>query len=1555
MSRRPSLSVISTQSITDSGVYSTSLGSSKNDKLRFLRKSPIKRAAMSFINLYSYLFSVLPIRELICKIMFFLRLFQFFIPSIFYSNKVLYPPNSVTYHVGMFLTIFTRLFPIGTDIQDQIVFGWIYVCFFAVYIIMISICSYYFSSKSTLPSFVPLLYTYTFTIIEHLPHCWALAAVGNIFSQNADDITNLQIITGAFIIVVFIAFSIIHQLLNVGSVFFTPMAFKTVYIWPQSAMTYVTAIICFLSEFSGNYDNKTIQIVLMCIVVLLYIFLFVIMEIYAYFLSDIQSAIFSAIFYGSVLFTIISLVYVILEKPIPDFMIVIVISSIIIFTITNSILQRLRILRSIRILDLLEENSENFAMFKRSKQLLPHIFTGYKVNHQSCLDYSIFREALNFFESDLSLLIAFAKLIAIYPEEYAQLSWIYTMVKKNPKKNYLTKFIKSQLLTILMRRESTLSTDLKKKLQSISNLVTTAKLRIRNTWEAVLSGTISELEPLFSSYSIIIKQIDLKFTYLQNYHSNNQYALRALANYEKEVQANYELANYHLEKARMIKIGHAEDVDQVFLYGRLVFPTMPSHPVCQGYRSFHQLPIIDSKTSQSNEDAVQINIPSISPSLPSSDSQAIPDDDEQLYNQDVQTRLRNSINSMALPSIRVSILITFLMVFIIMVVPYIALLILLDPIESLITDPIRYIIGIDNVHKYMSHIYGLVVHYIMESSPYNLTTMCAYPENWDYVGGVPESLGGDCHTDKILNYFAQQETLAMEDLSRLKMEDSTNEVLLSVKNILFQNITTFTYFQSFFVISDPVNKSIQQYAMDSVQTAIKISSSDNPIEYASSHEFVNLLINSFTFETLMIELTENLLRYLIDHTNQIKNIFTILEFALTIFFALIFIIVALILSKWMRNQRNKIYKCFYSIPKTTLSKMIESYSSSREIDDDSNESNLEIKIEAERQEGKALTILRSGDVGNRLSRTLGLFLIGILIIIINIIFIVYACEYFIQNSQTFIYSSPLLSYIGFSYCNAFNSLIFITIKAWMDNGFYHPAITNDSMISYFLLNINNSVSNYNKMFYGDSNENIYTTARFIDNFEQYETPQCDLSSEDIRPTINPSNEHTMYRCLSLSSTYDYFILSLKKLYYYYPMMNIPINLSSDEMYNSWHLILAHVYSNYLNPLINSISNSVQNVLTESKSNFILIITVLLIINLIITIFYVYCLFLDEKELKSTLLMLLHAPPNVILESSYIMSILSGDFSTRDSSRGQVDDATFTAVVDNYPDALLIFTSNGIILFKNTKALDIVGDKNLPKEIILNQTEFNINGRNFKATYTKIDSSKTMVILNDLSRNEALEKQIEEETKRRGHLFASLMPSIMANKLLSKSDNVSFSVQNVTVSMITIDFQDTNDNFIELFKRIYSRFNELIRNYQTIESVEVIGDVFMIVGGLYDEVNQSERHAKEVIQFSLEAIGILSHIKEEFNITNAPTLCGVATGGPVFAGIINLDIPTFEISGDIIDLAETMMVNASSDIIHTTRAVYELIYGGDFQIKERGDLTIPNFGTILTYFVSGKSK
>lgn len=1568
--RSQSKESITTSSYENTSIGSSSLISSKNERLKFLRKSPLKRARRSFINLYSYLFSALPIQTFVCHLMFGLRLTQMFICSCFYPNEKLYPHGTYSYNVGVFLSIFTRLFPISSNINDQIIFGWIYVLLFVIYIFFIGFFAYYFSKKSTLPSFVPSLLSYVFLILDHLPHCWAMSLIGAISSQDLKEIKDDQIVAIVLISITFIIFSVLHQLLNLTSIFFTPYAFMTADIWPQSTITYTLSIICFLAEFSGHYGDKTVSIILMCVILLLYIFIFVIMVFFGQFLNSFQESFFVGVIISSILNAIASLVLFALDKSMPEYVILIMVLLIFVIAIINSYIRTYRFIKSIRILDQLEESKENYSMFKRSSQVLPHIYVGFQVNHRYCLSYSIFIDSLNIFEDDFPLLSAFAKFLSMYPEEYAQMNWVFAMIQKLPKKNLVIKNVKSQLMTILMRRESTLSNELKKKLQSISNLIVTAKMRIRNTWEAALSGSTSELEPLFISYSTIIKQIDLKFTYLQNYHSNNQYALGALSNYERDVQANIELANYHREKARRIKMGHNDSIDQVYLYGRVTFPNLPPRPIYHNVQQGNQrAPRISSSVRPGSTSSVSN---SEDGSINSMSGAEIIEDDDNLYLQDMQTRLRNTILNLAIPSYRVNIAISLALVVLIFIIPFVLILVMIGPIETMISNPVSYLINLDKVHKMTLHIYGLSMLYILQDDPLNMPDLCGNDDKslkdvWNEDGGVPANLGGDCKTNKMIVYFSDKVVEAMDEISEIKKENSKNQILINVKEILFNNVTQFYTFINFNQMGPMINKSVQQNVMDSVSIVMKIGSSNNPYSFAESREIATLLFNSFNFEAAIKVLTDQLLEYIIDHTRDIKKIFTILEITLSIAFPVIFIVVAIIMNNWNRIQKKKIYRCFNALPKTTMSRMIENSNINTVEEKDDQSIKTEREIENERQEEKAITILRSGDIGNHFTRIIGILTNIILIVIINLIFVTYGCQYYIQNSNVFIHSSPLLKYLSYAYCDAFSSLLFLSIKAWTDNGLNNVYITEQQVLGFFFQKVQDTTESYNIMFYGDSEQQIYTVSKYVDDFNKYVTSIC------TNQTIDADVAHTMYRCLSYDSLYHYYMISVKKLFYENPIIGVKFNLSSSELFEAWHIILGHLFSKYMEPLMEEISDSVQHVFTNSRSTLIIVSVVLLILGLICSFNYIGAVLFEEKELKQILLLLLHAPPQEILESSYIMSIISGDFSSHDEETGNnLDENVFKSITENYPDGLIIYNNNGAVLYKNSKAEEILSSgknkekktkenlpnngNNLPNEIILGQSSFKVNGRSIEAKYSKIEGTKTLVALSDMSTIQKLEKEVEEETKRKSDLMTQFMPQILTPKVVSNQEQgVSFSVQSVTISMIFVDLDAKDDRSIEIFNEIHNSLSSLIfeKKFQTIESIEILGDLFMVIGGLFDEVNQSERHAQEVIKFSLEAIEKVKIIKEKFQIQNSQTLCGVATGGPVSGGVIELDMPIFEVCGDVVDLAEEMMMLGITDVVHTTRAVYELIYGRDFQIKERGEIQIPNFGSAVTYIVSVK--
>ncbi|EAX92763.1 Adenylate and Guanylate cyclase catalytic domain containing protein [Trichomonas vaginalis G3] len=148
--------------------------------------------------------------------------------------------------------------------------------------------------------------------------------------------------------------------------------------------------------------------------------------------------------------------------------------------------------------------------------------------------------------------------------------------------------------------------------------------------------------------------------------------------------------------------------------------------------------------------------------------------------------------------------------------------------------------------------------------------------------------------------------------------------------------------------------------------------------------------------------------------------------------------------------------------------------------------------------------------------------------------------------------------------------------------------------------------------------------------------------------------------------------------------------------------------------------------------------------------------------------------------------------------------------------------------------------------------------------------------------------------------------------------------------------------------MFKEFDSITNAHKTMTKIKCIGDCYMAAGGIFDEVNQPSIHAKEVVDFGCQVIKKLVEIDEREN-EKLRIRVGVNTGGPIVAGVIGTEKPTFEILGPAINTAHEMEHHGVPMKVHISRPVYELIYGQQFDIKERGEIDVKG-GKMFTYLV-----
>jgi len=419
-----------------------------------------------------------------------------------------------------------------------------------------------------------------------------------------------------------------------------------------------------------------------------------------------------------------------------------------------------------------------------------------------------------------------------------------------------------------------------------------------------------------------------------------------------------------------------------------------------------------------------------------------------------------------------------------------------------------------------------------------------------------------------------------------------------------------------------------------------------------------------------------------------------------------------------------------------------------------------------------------------------------------------------------------------------------------------------------------------------------------------------------------------------------------------------------------------LFSRMFESLINNIKSdiSAETAQTTTHGSLGVVCTFILTIIIIIELQKI------KNRLIFTLKLLLHCDKNAVFSSSKVQAILSNNFSSYKGDTSLHDEEYFTHIVEKLTDACIWADQDGKITYVNQAFQRIFGISN--DEIIgVLATDF-FNDPRFKGTIqcnhdskVKTDSHvqyitdkgttylqvsmtqiKEILIITCIDETQRINYNtlIEEESNKSDILLSSILPPTLVKRVKDGETNISFSVQSASIIFLDIiSFtpwcsSNTASYVMMVLNRLYKEFDSVIHNYPSLTKVKCIGDCYMAAGGIFTEINQPSQHAKESVEFGLAAIQTVIMLDKELN-EKLQIRIGINTGGPIVAGVLGSGKPTFEILGPAINLAQQMEHHGIPMKVHISRHVYELIYGGPFNIKEKGETEVKN-GTIMTYIV-----
>ena len=212
-----------------------------------------------------------------------------------------------------------------------------------------------------------------------------------------------------------------------------------------------------------------------------------------------------------------------------------------------------------------------------------------------------------------------------------------------------------------------------------------------------------------------------------------------------------------------------------------------------------------------------------------------------------------------------------------------------------------------------------------------------------------------------------------------------------------------------------------------------------------------------------------------------------------------------------------------------------------------------------------------------------------------------------------------------------------------------------------------------------------------------------------------------------------------------------------------------------------------------------------------------------------------------------------------------------------------------------------------------------------------------------------EAALKEQQEQSEQLLLNILPEMIAEQLKQQNRTIADHFESVTILFADlVDFTNLFSQLppievVEILNEIFSEF-DLITTKYGLEKIKIIGDAYMVVGGLPQPRSD---HAEAIAEMALE----MNQAIEQFNQETDKTLSiriGINTG-EVVAGVIGTKKFIYDLWGDAVNTAYRMESHGVPNRIQVTATTYELLKD-KYHFQPRGKIPIKGKGKMATYFL-----
>ncbi|XP_055945190.1 soluble guanylate cyclase 88E-like [Argiope bruennichi] len=335
--------------------------------------------------------------------------------------------------------------------------------------------------------------------------------------------------------------------------------------------------------------------------------------------------------------------------------------------------------------------------------------------------------------------------------------------------------------------------------------------------------------------------------------------------------------------------------------------------------------------------------------------------------------------------------------------------------------------------------------------------------------------------------------------------------------------------------------------------------------------------------------------------------------------------------------------------------------------------------------------------------------------------------------------------------------------------------------------------------------------------------------------------------------------------------------------------------------------------------------------------------------------------NNIFELSSVMPILGHDTSNGNHQLLGVDEEDDDVSMEDR----LLHLKGQMLYMEEWKSMAYLGtpfmrslDAMLHTGLYINDLSMHDFSRDMVLAGQQQSAELKLALDQELQKSRQLEesmRKLDIEMKRTDELLYQMIPKQVADRLRRGEAAVDTCQY---FECVTVLFSDVV-TFTEICSRIapmevvsmlncmYSLFDQLTEKHD-VYKVETIGDAYMVVSGAPEE---EEHQADKVCHMALDMVDVIGGLKDPSTGESLKIRVGIHSGA-VVAGVVGLKMPRYCLFGDTVNTASRMESTSEALKIHISEETAQRLSPDQWDISERGTITVKGKGHMKTYWLNG---